>query len=432
MILGEVWDADPAADRSIIACPRPNQVSSGPVDLAQLPPVPGLNADNLGRMVWCFGLKRIDCNQHMWDIVDLPMKTATPSMQETLRILGTILTLMRQANDDLPPMCLAWDLHLMHTLVNRALLGLVHTQALEIYPFWRDCQVRPSEKLPFWRYSTIWYKGVHPVFGACDSDHNLKRVADHLYSGRRTVTVGGLPVDFCCMLRGSIPPRAYTFEDMQSDKLRAQRLSATYMTGVWHDVGAHIMCYIVSLISSVWSSSLGTFSPEEMVLNAYTGYILLLLAVAHMEDKHGERWPDYFLPKITTLNMLDLAGHAIQRLIHFPAGAPFHFRKTREDSMEKWFARTKSHCRGQPTYKDYMQGAFLTHIKQLHDKRNGLPGEPVPDLKAIPSDQAARLASRAVDAACTLHSVFTGLQKPANVILADFQCWWSARGRRCL
>ena len=150
-----------------------------------------------------------------FDVCLLPQRSDEMSGPRTLRQVAEVLDACCRANDNIPPLCVAFDNHILQVQLTEHFLGLREPVAL---PFLRECKKEEALKLECWPFTSLSWRG-QPLFGHNDASHCQKNVTRAMRSSARVIMTGSMRVNLGHLnLSGAMPVQAYTGKDAQSDR----------------------------------------------------------------------------------------------------------------------------------------------------------------------------------------------------------------------
>lgn len=153
-----------------------------------------------------------------------------------------------QANEGIPPLCMAHDNHMLQMPLTELFLGL---QPLPDLPFLRHCGKGQALPIKCWPFRTLIYKNRWPVFGGNDPAHCQKNAVHALRGLRRQLRVSGFRVVLGTLRLGGLPIQPYRGADSQSDreaawilnpKLLSSSLGLMSRLQVWQDLSMSCPC----------------------------------------------------------------------------------------------------------------------------------------------------------------------------------------------
>lgn len=151
--------------------------------------------EDLARLCQHYLISRCNSSSQSYcvDILPRPGKSVgiiANGADYTFREMGNCLLQGCSANGA-PPISIAYDAGTAHTLLNRAMLGLVSSKVLQEAKFFRDCKI-DRVHLPCFDFGVLVYLNKWNVLGCLDVWHVLKRFGFHLGTAGRT-----LPANLC-------------------------------------------------------------------------------------------------------------------------------------------------------------------------------------------------------------------------------------------
>ena len=275
-------------------------------------------------------------------------------------LVGTMLRIITDSNNGLPPIVCSWDLHGSHFLLKRAFVGLVPHIQLQRAPFFRDC-TNASLAFPLWGFGGLVYKPKQaPMCGADDTPHFQGRFAVHTRGGQRKSEVWGFFVGISNLRKHGLPIKAMIGSDVQSNKQAAQLLNSGFNKPTWDNPGILLWTFFESMVVAGWRRSPREVDIEETCENAFSGYYCMLLTVFDCIKKYGRTWETHCLPRVTLQNMCFQVAFLMFRLLYWPEDCPWLPNDTLEKCMEYLFGMIKRFFHGTPNLKDLLLGSHLT------------------------------------------------------------------------
>lgn len=112
----------------------------------------------------------------------MPRRPQDLSSPATMQDVCSFWEACVQANEGIPPLCMAHDNHMLQMPLTELFLGL---QPLPDLPFLRHCGKGQALPIKCWPFRTLIYKNRWPVFGGNDPAHCQKNAVHALRGLRR-------------------------------------------------------------------------------------------------------------------------------------------------------------------------------------------------------------------------------------------------------
>ena len=183
-----------------------------------------LEKSKLAQVTMSFLIKRLDRRSGTWDIRMGPRRLTQVTADAQLRLCGETVWAATIANDNKPPLILAYDNHASHQKINAILMGIAAPP--DDIPFFQNGRPGRALPVPLFPFRPFLFE-QQVVFGANDAAHVLKAVAGNL---RRACRV----VHFCsnvlwCDMTGlrcqGLSSASFLGRDVQSDRQAAELLT---------------------------------------------------------------------------------------------------------------------------------------------------------------------------------------------------------------
>ena len=154
------------------------------------------------------------------------------------------------------------------------------------------------------------------------------------------------------------------------------------------------------LIASGWTAS-NACSLRTSCANSLVAFYLLLLCYQNVKRKHGSQWSRHFIPQTTLKNLCFVAAHAVLACLHWPADLPWRPGSRVETCAEYYFAALKKCFHGNPSIKDSVLAAHMTHLRQYRDAtRMWAKATKGRAAQALRAEEAADLSNSCLRQAC--------------------------------
>ncbi|CAE8603453.1 unnamed protein product, partial [Polarella glacialis] len=135
-----------------------------------------------------------------------------------------------------------------------------------------------------------------------------------------------VPIDF-----GRTPGSSIAGKQVHSDKEATRVFNPWHLRSpTWDGLGTNLLQLIVSITFSPWIAS-EELLPEEVAMNALTGYYWLLMLARDSMVAKGSHRNQVLFPKVTVQNMLSMLVHMILRVAYWGSELPFEPSLTMEE-----------------------------------------------------------------------------------------------------
>ena len=195
----------------------------------------------------------------------------------------------------------------------------------------------------------------------------------------------------------------------------------------WDSAGLALYQLVCTLLIGAWTCG-SYLEPAEVLSNSLTAYFILLHLCSVSRGCSGKWYERSLMNLLTLRHALSLAGHAVQRVLDWPAGLEWSPERSTEKAAESHFGQIKSPWQGTPTVKDLMVSSHHVHAKQsrqspcVKDARTWQP---------MPAAGVQGLVKEVFDSPCqflsALHTATT-----AFTVAEQLREWYRADGERLL
>ena len=329
-------------------------------------PVATTDLDNLpysklSKLTLHFVVKRFDDYAFTFDLCELPREPGISSAAELLSMCGEFLEKVTLANAGVPPVGCSYDAAPCNGKVNAFFVGLASEEELAKHMFFRYCSTTRIAAL-FYPYGFLSYQKEASrrfiMASQLGAYHTQKRFSLQAVAGSKKLRWGDFWVDLSPMIRCGLGSRAFSCNDVMSDKEGVSRLSTIFMPKSWDSFGAHLHAFVCALFICGTTAS-PRFPRKVILFNLLACHYMVLLNVQHAKAKFGAAWQSHFLALQTVRNLSTLCAGGVNQCF-IPRLEPVCCQ---ELAIETHFSRIKQAFRGQPSIRDSIYGTVMSHLR---------------------------------------------------------------------